>query len=147
MLWLHCNRSKLSEKIKASGLRTVGKSANGYPTYRMHDVFELLLTETLNASGHGEDPSQWSPKDRLDHYKAENERLKLEAAQGRLAPLEDVGNTVSTSYKAIVLMLETLPDRVELDAGLGASQVGAMQRCIDGQREQLYQSLVAPFDT
>lgn len=106
----------------------------------------MLINEALERSATGGDPDQWSPRDRLDHYRAENERVKLEAAQGRLVLLDDVITTRAATFKALVLGLETLPDRIEIAVGLNADQVDVMVMCIDGMREQLYTDLKAAIN-
>jgi len=71
--------------------------------------------------------------------------VKLEAAQGRLVPIDDVTTERSTTFKALALGLETLPDRIEINCGLNANQVAVMIEIIDSQRQMLYDSLVAEF--
>ncbi len=143
---LKCCRKHLGEKIKATGLKPAGTGQTGHPTYRMADVFEVLLNEALQKVAVSDDPSQWSPRDRLDHYRAENERIKLETAQRRLIPIEQYEDTLSTAFKSLALGLETMPDVIERDAGLTGCEVDIMQRIIDSQRQMLYDSLVAQFN-
>lgn len=143
---LKCCRKRLGEKVKATGPKAAGTGPTGYPTYRMADIVAMLINEALERSATGGDPDQWSPRDRLDHYRAENERVKLEAAQGRLVLLDDVITTRAATFKALVLGLETLPDRIEIAVGLNADQVDVMVMCIDGMREQLYTDLKAAIN-
>jgi len=143
---LKCCRKRLGEKVKSAGLKPAGAGPTGYPTYRLADIVAMLLSEALERSATGGDPDKWSPRDRLAHFRGENERLKLEAAQGLLVPLEAFENTLSKTFKSLILGLETLPDVVELNCGLNADQVAVMLEIIDAQRQQLYQSLLAPFD-
>lgn len=58
---------------------------------------------------------EMEPADRLAHWKAENERLKFEVETNQLIPAEDVAREFSLMAKAVVMVLETLPDILERD--------------------------------
>lgn len=135
---LGVGREKLGERIREAGIEHADQRG-GHPVYRLRDVLALIL----DASGHGADPSRMCPRDRLDHYRGESEKLKFQKAQRLLVPIDNVTTALATTFKTLALGLETLPDRIEVSCGLNADQVAVMVAIIDAQRQMLYDSLVA----
>jgi phage terminase Nu1 subunit (DNA packaging protein) len=81
--------------------------------------------------------------------RVQRERIEIEIARtkGQLVPAAECERTFAEMLKIVVAMLETLPDVLERDAGIGPR---AVQRCIeviDQLREGLYQRLIAPDGT
>ncbi|ENA7307278.1 DUF1441 family protein, partial [Escherichia coli] len=58
------------------------------------------------------------PKERKDWYQSENERIKLEKEQRKLIPVDEVVIVYSSMRKAVVQVLETIPDVLERDCAL-----------------------------
>jgi hypothetical protein len=142
---LKCCRKRLSEHVKYAELKPAGTGPTGYPTYRLGDIVSMMIAEALEKAAVVGNPRRWTPRDRLNHYRAENERVKLETSQGQLIPADDVANAMATVFKSLTLALETLPDQVEIEAGLSRRQADVMRRMIDGQRQHLHNSLVGTF--
>lgn len=88
-------------------------------------------------------PAKLPPKDRLDHFRAERERIKLAQEVRVLLPANEVESTWGEACKAIAQTLDTLPDHLERDAALPPESVILVQRMIDDLRERLYESVVA----
>lgn len=103
-------------------------------------VFDLLaVAEWKFGRQEGTvDPSGMTPKDRLDHYRAERERLKLEQETGSLIPAAEVESVTAEAMKTLAQTLDTLPDVLERDAGLSGETVQIVQRVIDAARESMY---------
>ena len=83
-----------------------------------------------------------TPKERLDWYRGEQEKRKLQAADGQFVPAADFEQELANLVKAMVNWSETLPDVLERDAGLAAPQVERVQVLVDQQRARLHQDLV-----
>ena len=83
-----------------------------------------------------------TPPDRLAHWKAENERLKFEVDTKQLIPAEDVAREFSMMAKAVVMVLETLPDILERDCALTPVAVSRVQSVIDDLRDQVAQKVM-----
>ena len=83
-----------------------------------------------------------TPSDGLAHWKAENERLKFEQDTGQLIPADEVAREFSVMAKAVVQVLETLPDILERDCALNPSAVSRVQSVIDDLRDQIAQRVL-----
>lgn len=105
--------------------------------YLVTDILAELMIPTV--SGQLED---MSPSDRLAHWKAENERIKFEADTKQLIPAEDVAREFSLMAKAVVMVLETLPDILERDCALSPTAVSRVQSVIDDLRDQMAQKVL-----
>ncbi|MDT4818288.1 hypothetical protein FQZ97_513810 [compost metagenome] len=90
----------------------------------------------------GHDPDGMPPKDRLDHYRAEREKIRWEAEQRISIPAPEVEQVVATAFKALSQGLDTIPDVLENDCALGAAEVERTIEVIDNIREGLYQQLL-----
>ncbi|EIQ0035148.1 DUF1441 family protein [Escherichia coli] len=77
------------------------------------------------------------PKERKDWYQSENERIKLEKEQRKLIPVDEVVIVYSSMRKAVVQVLETIPDVLERDCALTPQAVGVVQQAIDDLRYTL----------
>ncbi|MBK8897355.1 MAG: DUF1441 family protein [Candidatus Competibacteraceae bacterium] len=88
------------------------------------------------------DPDRLPPKDRLDHYRAERERLKLEAEQRLTLSATEVEAAVSKILKALAQQIETLPARLERDFGLTAAETARLYPAMDAARESLHAAAV-----
>jgi hypothetical protein len=105
--------------------------------YALRDAIRAWLA----PSESGLDPQQLDPFRRLSHYKAELERLKLEAEMRELIPSADVEQEMARILKIIAQLLDTLPDIIERDCGATADQVKRIERAIDDVRESLFNEL------
>ncbi|GAL10819.1 phage protein [Vibrio astriarenae] len=86
------------------------------------------------------------PKDRKDWFQSENERLKFEEAEGQLCATHDVARQMSIMAKAMIQVLDTLPDILERDCGLQPREVSKVQSTIDDLRDQLAARLMDNSD-
>ncbi|MBK8897361.1 MAG: DUF1441 family protein [Candidatus Competibacteraceae bacterium] len=87
-------------------------------------------------------PTACRPRDRLDHYRAERERLKLEAEQRLTLSATEVEAAVSKILKALAQQIETLPARLERDFGLTAAETARLYPAMDAARESLHAAAV-----
>lgn len=85
------------------------------------DVLAELMIPTVATS-----LEDMPPADRLAHWKAENERIKFEQDTGQLIPADEVAREFSVMAKAVVMVLETLPDVLERDCALSPAAVGIL---------------------
>ena len=100
--------------------------------YLVTDILTELMIPTVSAN-----IDDMPPSDRLSHWKAENERLKFEQDTGQLIPADEVAREFSLMAKAVVMVLETLPDVLERDCALTPSAVARVQSVIDDLRDQM----------
>ncbi|MDW3780106.1 DUF1441 family protein [Kluyvera cryocrescens] len=105
--------------------------------YLVTDILAELMIPTVSAN-----VDDMLPSDRLSHWKAENERLKFEVDTKQLIPAEDVAREFSLMAKAVVTVLETLPDILERDCALTPVAVSRVQEVIDDLRDQVAQKVM-----
>ena len=79
----------------------------------------------------------WSRKRERTGNQSENERIKLEKEQRKLIPVDEVVIVYSSMRKAVVQVLETIPDVLERDCALTPQAVGVVQQAIDDLRYTL----------
>lgn len=82
-----------------------------------------------------------SPQGRKAWYQSENERLKFEKDERELIPADEVAREFSALAKAVVQVLETLPDILERDCALTLSAVSRVQGVIDDLRDEMARRL------
>ncbi|QIX94194.1 DUF1441 family protein [Cedecea sp. FDAARGOS_727] len=105
--------------------------------YLITDILTELMIPTVSTN-----LEDMPPSDRLAHWKAENERLKFEQDTGQLIPADEVAREFSLMAKAVVMVLETLPDILERDCALPPVAVSRVQSVIDDLRDQLAQKVL-----
>ncbi len=104
--------------------------------YLITDILTELMIPTVSSS-----LEDMQPSDRLAHWKAENERLKFEQDTGQLIPADEVAREFSLMAKAVVMVLENLPDILERDCALPPAAVSRVQSVIDDLRDQMAQKV------
>lgn len=87
-------------------------------------------------------PDEMEPREALDFYKAQREKIKLATETGELIPAVGVEATIGLAFKALAQSLDSLPDALERDLGLPGATVQAIQQAIDQARERLYNNLI-----
>jgi hypothetical protein len=122
---------------------------SGVRLYHIRDAMPAIYKVVLGVvDGEGElDIGKLPPKARLDHYKAERERIKLGMETGLLLEAAKVEVAITQAFKSLATVLDTLPDILERDCGLTGDKVIRLQEIIDNSRESLYESLVIRFTT
>ncbi|OJT41510.1 DUF1441 family protein [Serratia plymuthica] len=100
--------------------------------YTLPDVLAELVKSAPVA-----DVDQMLPPDRKAWFQSERERLKFEQETSELIPAAEVTREFSSMAKAMVQVLETLPDILERDCALSPSAVSRVQSIIDDLRDQI----------
>ncbi|MCP5197006.1 MAG: DUF1441 family protein [Gammaproteobacteria bacterium] len=92
------------------------------------------------------DPDQMEPKEALDYYRAQREKLRLNADIRHSISAAEAEQTIGAAFKVLAQALEALPDALERDCGLPPTAINAAQHTIDTLRESLYQALMAVLE-
>ena len=124
-------------KTAPRGQHSCGCDYQGNPVYALQHVGPALFSVKHEAADSVHDPSRMEPKERKDWYQSENERIKLEKEQRKLIPVDEVVIVYSSMRKAVVRVLETIPDVLERDCALTPQAVGVVQQAIDDLRYTL----------
>jgi len=92
------------------------------------------------------DPEKLDPFKRRAHYQAEAEKLVLQQKRGELVPRIEMEAEQGRVAKIVTECLETLPDKLERDAGLTAKQAAIVEKACNVVREQMYQLQIEDGD-
>ncbi|EEQ3298101.1 DUF1441 family protein [Escherichia coli] len=124
------HRQTVASRIK--NVRTAGGHESNLKLYKLTDILaELMKLPPPVAEG------EMDPQDRKAWYQSERERLKFEQEVGELIPASDVAREFAEMGKAMVQVLETLPDILERDCALEPSAVMRVQSIIDDLRDEI----------
>lgn len=123
------NRNLVARRLR--DMELAGGNGENLKLYELGPALQALLTPSMKENG------EMSPQDRKAWYQSENERLKFEAASRELIPVEEVAREYASLAKAVVMVLETLPDILERDCALSPTAVTRVQVIIDDLRDEM----------
>lgn len=132
------DNATVKRRLSAACIEPNGKTENGYPAYRIKSVAALFCDP---IRGKNDDPESLSPKDRLDWYKGDMERIKLERERGNLIPVDEFRERLADVIKILLAGIEPLPDLLERKARLDANQVEKVIQVIREVRTGLCEKL------
>ncbi|KJM19211.1 terminase [Enterobacter roggenkampii] len=123
------NRNLVARRLR--DLELVAGNGENLKVYALGPALQALLTPSVKENG------EMSPQDRKAWYQSENERLKFEEASRELLPVDEVAREYASLAKAVVMVLETLPDILERDCALTPTAVSRVQIIIDDLRDEM----------
>lgn len=110
----------------------------------LNDVREPYIEPTPEEETIETNPDKMKPSDRRTHYQAEDLKQAAELKQRKndiesraLIPAHEVEQALAQAFKTIALLLDTLPDALERDGMIAASDIHSIIAIIDSSREQL----------
>ena len=121
---------------------TPAKKIKGVPVYSLVDVGPALFANDTSVKPLHYKPEELPPKDRKDYYQSENERIKLEKAQGLLIPIDEVRKDKTILLKGIVGFFDGLPDLMERKHSWKAEELTRLVKESDSYRNILYEQLM-----
>ncbi len=121
------------------GCPVVQRGAHGLPW--ILDLLEIAIWRYGSSEEEILDPDKMPPKERKDWYDGEKRRREIQTQDRELIPADEFDREYSRMIKLVAAGLETLPDRLERDAGLKGTQLEPVFRVVDGLREDLYHAL------
>lgn len=124
------HRQTISSRLR--NLQPADGSNAKLKLYTLTDILTELFTR--NADPQNIDIDSLTPQDRKAWFQSENERLRYEKEAGQLLPAPEVARQFAEMAKAVVQVLETLPDILERDCGLPPASVEMVQDKIDDLR-------------
>ncbi|MCX8984201.1 DUF1441 family protein [Citrobacter portucalensis] len=138
--WMQINVSQLAELVgmnrnlvarRLRDLELVAGNGENLKVYELGPALQALLTPSVKENG------EMSPQDRKAWYQSENERLKFEESERQLLPVDEVAREYAVLAKAVVMVLENLPDILERDCALTPAAVNRVQSIIDDLRDEM----------
>lgn len=132
----------LHRQTIASRLANVRVVAGSNAKLKLYSVVDIL-TELISRTADPElvEVDKLPPPDRKAWFQSERERLKFQVETAQLIPASDVRREFSEMAKAVVQVLETLPDILERDCALNAQATHRVQSIIDDLRDQMAQKV------
>ena len=150
LLWTSTRFSDVLRRDRravAQALETVPfQTRNGHRVWHLRDGMPAIF-QRVGGGDKASDPELLAPKDALDYYRGQREKLKLAIETGELIPAADVERVTGDAFKSLAQSLDTLPDALERDCGLSPMTVAAIQVAMDSAREALYENLVAVLNS
>lgn len=123
------NRNMVARRLRETEMD--GGNGENLKQYELGKALRVLIMPSVQENG------EMSPQDRKAWYQSENERLKFEKEERELIPADEVAREFSVLAKAVVQVLETLPDILERDCALTPSAVARVQSVIDDLRDEM----------
>ncbi|MEG0867939.1 MAG: DUF1441 family protein [Hafnia sp.] len=124
-------------KIRLKNVKPSGGNGSNLTLYSVVDLLSELMRIPTPVSG-----EEMNPQDRKAWYQSERERLKFEQETAQLIPASDVRREFSLMTKAVVQVLETLPDILERDCALPPAAIARVQSIIDDLRDQMAEKVI-----
>jgi len=128
----------LHRQTVASRLTNVEPAPGSNARLKLYSVLDILK-ELLSRTTASElvDVDNMLPPDRKAWFQSERERLKFQQETNELIPAAEVSREFSSMAKAVVQVLETLPDILERDCAMTPSAVVRVQKVIDDLRDRI----------
>lgn len=123
------NRNMVARRLRETEMD--GGNGENLKQYELGKALRVIIMPSVQENG------EMSPQDRKAWYQSENERLKFEKDERELIPADEVAREFSVLAKAVVQVLETLPDILERDCALTPSAVARVQDVIDDLRDEM----------
>ena len=114
---------------RLQNLPVAGGHESNLKLYRVVDIVSAFLALPPPVA-----EGEMDAHERKAWYQSERERLKFEQETAQLIPASDVRREFAIWAKAVVQVLETLPDILERDCGLQPDAVSRVQSIIDDLR-------------
>jgi hypothetical protein len=102
------NRNMVARRLRETELD--GGNGENLKQYELGKALRVLIMPSVQENG------EMSPQDRKAWYQSENERLKFEEER-EVIPVDEVVQVYSSMLKAVVMVLETLPDILSVTVG------------------------------
>lgn len=144
------NKAQLAEFFEVSVAAVDNWIRRGCPAMQRGNrgtpwVFDLLQVAEWRFVGEtiqhdDQDPDTLQPKERLDWYKGESEKRKLQKTDGELVEASVYERHMADLLKVSVSWAETFTDVMEREAGLTPEQLERVQTAVDRQRDRLHKS-------
>lgn len=138
-------RNTVNKRLFESGVESAG-TKNSFPVYRVKDAAKAILFPEQPAGVANNDPDELSPRDRLDHYKAENEKVKHGKETRLLVEVNDARAEMATIAKSGLHILETFRDLLERDFDLDQDIIDNVEDRIHNLRLQWSEMLLIGDD-
>lgn len=133
-------RETISKRLLDAGVNPRAKR-RGHDVYHIGDAAPAILSGDHRSFEGVDDPDKLLPKERLDFYRSENEKMKMEKEKGALVTKAQHEQAIAELAKILIQTLETLPDALERKCNLSHEEMEQVETEMDAAREGLAQRL------
>ena len=148
LLWTATRYSdvlRLDRRAVAQALETVpSQNYNGRKCWHIRDAMPAIFAR-VGVKGK-KNPADMEPKDELDYYKAQREKIRLAADIGQMVMASDVERSIGEAFKTLAQTLDGLPDSLERSHGLAPAVISSIHVSIDVARNVLYETLMSSLE-
>jgi hypothetical protein len=130
---------KIDRRVVAQALETVhSMERNGARVWHIRDGMPAIFRRLhgLDAADGTADPKKLPPKDRLDHYRAERERIKLEQEMGTLLTALEISNLFTRGMKEQKDALSNIRTAVEHHCDVSIEVLTLIEQIVDRALEE-----------
>lgn len=131
-------RETVAKRLAAANVHPVTTKKN-HAVYQIRSAAIAILQ--IEEQEVVSDPNLMLPKERLDWFKSETERLKYEKETGISVATEDARLEMANIVQLVTKTLDTIPDVLERDCRLPADSVLKVEGVIDSLRLQMAEDL------
>lgn len=135
----------LDRQLVAQALEAApSMSINGQRVWHIRDAAPAIYKRVLGLSDEKNqlNPDKLHPKDRLDHYRAEREKIKFKQETREVILAAEVEREIGEAFKLLAQSLDSLRDTLEISCGLLPEAVSIVEHTIDSARDQIYASIL-----
>ena len=136
---LGMNERAISKALATVPCRTIGARKVWHVREGMPAIF--------GGRNGKKNPSEMEPKDELDYYRAQREKIKLAQDIGQMVMAADVEKTIGEAFKTLASTLDGLPDSLERTHGLAPAVIASIHASIAVARNVLYETLMLSLES
>lgn len=133
-------RETIAKKLAGADVTPSG-TVRQLAVYRLRDVIRVLYLTNEDGSSN---PDKLDPHSRHSHYKAEREKLSLQAEAGEYIEVERYRDEIARVAKLFAQTLDSIPDLLERDCAATPAMVERTQQELDKLRASLAEGLAEP---
>ena len=132
---------KMDRRKVAAALETaVSAEINGRRVWHVRDGMPAIFEVAKK------NPAEMEPKDELDYYKAQREKLRLGHEIQQLVVADDAQTTIATAYQALAQTLDGLPATLAASCALPEAAVDSVRQALSVARQVLEQTLFSELE-
>lgn len=129
-------RETVRVRLSAASVIAAGE-LGGHAVYHIHDAARAILSSESGPAFEAQDPAKMKPKDRLDYFRAETERLSYEEKQRQVIPVAQYRTEFARVIKILSAGLDSVPDKIEQKCSLEPEVTEQIEVVIDSIRNDM----------
>ncbi len=133
-------RETIRKRLGNAGVNPA-KKRDGFDVYHIADAARAILIKEIDQFVGVDDPDKLQPKERLDWFRAENEKTKYLKEAATLIPEADFVSELASVIKICVRTIESMPDILEVKCQLAPDVINIVEAECDTALTQLAEKI------